>query len=281
MEKEPKPFSEEKAKAIMKEEGLEERSQAEQVAFEAGISSKKQKERDNVESLVERKIQTVKEHYIYSLSHSFTNNVFEGTFVVQEGSNNQAPTIALPIEEIISIIPSEEIKQAAEKGFICRLEVGGSDDIDAAIKIKNKFQLSDDLITSPEVQRLAEKAFETHIVFCETATVDKIKDFFSLPKTFMQEMIKKAIIANLFDGNFAESAEIKKYAIDRRLSSSEEIKELLSSSEIKQAVKKGFDKNSRGGFISAGGNWTREELKRGDPKAFEKKQKELDDFFKD
>lgn len=36
MEKEPKPFSEEKAKEIMEAEGYEERSQAEQDAFEAG-----------------------------------------------------------------------------------------------------------------------------------------------------------------------------------------------------------------------------------------------------
>ncbi|EKE21775.1 MAG: hypothetical protein ACD_7C00127G0002 [uncultured bacterium] len=95
----------------------------------------------------------------------------------------------------------------------------------------------------------------------------------------MQKKIKRAIIANLSDGSFAESVEIKKYAIDRELFSSEEIKELVSSSKVKQAANEGFNKNRRG-FYGPGVNWNREELKRGDPEGFKMKQKELDDFFK-
>ena len=57
-----KPSEEEikKAENIMKELGLEERSKVEQDAFEAGISSTKQKERDNVELLVEKKFKRSK-----------------------------------------------------------------------------------------------------------------------------------------------------------------------------------------------------------------------------
>jgi len=205
--------------------------------------------------------------------------VLEGNYTVKEGFDEDAPTITFPIKEIISIIPPEEIKQAAEKGFISRLRRGDFEDIDTAIKIKDKFHLSDNLITSSEVQRLAEGIFANSVMSCDAKTADKIRDKFSLPKTFMQEMIKEAIIANLSDGSFAESVEIKKYAIDRELFSSKEIKELVSSSEVKQAANEGFNKNRRG-FFGPGKNWNREELKRGDPEQFKKKQKELDDFFK-
>ena len=279
MEKGPKPFSEEKAKEIMEAEGLEERSKVEQDAFEAGISSTKQKERDNVELLVEKKIQTVKEYFIHSLSHNFTNDVLEGNFGVEEGYGEDTPTISLPIEEIISIIPPEEIKQAAEKGFISRLRRGDFEDIDTAIKIKDKFHLSDDLITSSEVQRLAEEIFGDCVMSCDIEIVDKIRDKFFLPKTSMQKKIKRAIIANLSNGDFAESVEIKKYATDRELFSSEEIKELVSSSKVKQAAEEGFNKNPRG-FYGPTVNWNREELKRGDPEWFKEKQKKLNDFFK-
>ncbi len=110
-------------------------------------------------------------------------------------------------EEASNLLKKENDEQSsAKEGMMYHLRNGS---IDAAIKIKDAFHLSEEFLQSPEVQSAAKKRMIDRLTDGYIDDAIKIKDTFHLSEEVVQPAAKEGMIDQIWDGYIDDAIKIK------------------------------------------------------------------------
>lgn len=106
-------------------------------------------------------------------------------------------------------VPTEVVSEAAQKVLLERLSSDHLRGINLAIEIKNKFNISEEFLKTPEAFEVSKQALihRLNAPYPEFAT--KIKDTFNLPDELFFKEAEEAIVKNLDEGVYRQAVSIK------------------------------------------------------------------------
>ena len=144
---------------------------------------------------------------------------------------------ALKIKDKFNL-PEEMVQQAAKERLIEHLSWGY---IDSALEIKDKFNLPEEIMKSPRVQQAAKERLIKCLSHGDIDSALEIKDKFNLPEEMVQQVAKERLIKCLSHGDIDSALEIKdKFNLPEEMvqqAAKERLIEHLSQGHIDSALK--------------------------------------------
>ncbi len=137
--------------------------------------------------------------------------------------------IVVKVKNTFNLPDSPEIQEAAKQGVIQFLVEGN---INGTLKIKENFNLPDEIIASPEIQEAAKQGITMGLSQGDIDKALSIKKNFNLPEEISQEAAKQGIIKCLGQRDIDKAIQIKE---SFNLSN-----DIIASPEVQEAAKQGI-----------------------------------------